>query len=223
MNEEAVKNYRIYFREKYISERYSGRRHLATTVTVTLIVIAVSLYNLENVQTWEWLTIPLALFLANFVEFLAHKGPMHKKTRYLEEIFQRHAVQHHSFFTHEFMEFDEEKDFNAVLFPPEMLLFFFGGIATPLGILSYFLFGGNVAWLFVFSVTLYFLNYEVMHFLYHVSEDAWTSNLPFMGFLRRHHTLHHDRDLMNDYNFNITYPVCDLLLGTYYRSGKDTN
>lgn len=217
MNEEAVKNYRKYFREKYIAPGYSGRRHLSLTVAVTLIVISLSLYNLGNILPLEWLTIPLALFLANFVEYTAHKGPMHKKTRFIEEIFQRHAVQHHSFFTHEHMEFDEERDYNAVLFPPEMLLFFFGGIATPLGIMSYFVFGENVAWLFVLSVTFYFLNYEVMHFLYHVSEEAWTSKLPFMAALRKHHTLHHDRDLMNQYNFNITYPLCDILFGTSYK------
>jgi len=217
MNNAAVKKYRSYFREKYISKNYNGKRHLMTTVLVTVMIIILSLYNLEQVAPWAWLTIPFALFLANFVEFAAHKGPMHKKMRYLEEIFQRHAVQHHSFFTHEHMEFDNDRDFNAVLFPPEMLLFFFGGIATPIGFLCYFLFGENVAWLFVFSITLYFLNYEVMHFLYHVSEAAWTSKLPFMKNLRRHHTLHHDRDLMNDYNFNITYPLCDKIFGTSYK------
>ena len=217
MNEEAVKNYRKHFREKHIGHSYSGRRHLSLTVLVTVTIIAASLYNLENVMGLEWQTIPLAFIVANLVEYLAHKGPMHKKTRYVEEIFQRHAVQHHSFFTHEHMTYDEERDYNAVLFPPEMLLFFFGGIATPLGILSYFLFGPNVAWLFVFTVTLYFLNYELLHFLYHVDEDAWTSKLPLMQGLRKHHTLHHDRDLMNKYNFNITYPIFDLVFGTSFK------
>jgi len=223
MNEEAVKNYRKYFREKYIPENYSGRRHLGLTVAVTLTVITISLYNLDNIQTAEWLTIPLSLLLANFVEYIAHKGPMHKKTRFIEVIFQRHAVEHHSFFTDEHMTFDSNRDFNAVLFPPSMLVFFFGAIATPIGVLCYVFLGENVAWLFVFSVTLYFLNYEIMHFLYHVDEEAWTSKLPLMGHLRKHHTLHHDRSLMTRYNFNITYPLCDWLLGTSYKGSEAGN
>jgi len=218
MNEDAVRKYREGFRKEHIPENYSGRLHLGFTVVVTLAVIAISLYNLQNVTAIEWVTIPLALLLANLVEYLAHKGPMHKKTRFIEVIFQRHAVEHHAFFTHEYMTFEGDQDFNAVLFPKSMLLFFFGAIATPTGILCYVVFGANVAWLFVFSVTLYFLNYEVMHFLYHVDEGAWTSKLPLMGYLRRHHTLHHDRALMNDYNFNITYPICDWLFGTTYKS-----
>ncbi len=220
MNEEAVKKYRKYFREKYIPLSYSGPRHLCLTVLVTLAIIGFSLFNMENVMDIEWLTIPTSFFIANFVEYMAHKGPMHKKTRLIEEIFQRHAVQHHSFFTHEHMTYDEDRDFNAVLFPPEMLLFFFGGMATPLGFFGYFIFGANVAWLFVFTVTLYFLNYELLHFLYHVDEETWTSKLPFMAGLRKHHTLHHDRELMNEYNFNISYPIFDLIFGTSYKEKK---
>ncbi len=220
MNEDAVRNYRKHFREKYIAQDYNGRRHLVMTVLSTFAVIALSLYNLENVMTLEWLAIPGAFLVSNFVEYLGHKGPMHKKTRFLEEIFQRHAVQHHSFFTHEHMTYDKDLDFNAVLFPPVMLLFFFGGIATTVGMISYLVFGANVAWLFVFTVTVYFLNYEVLHFLYHVHEDAWTSKLPLMAGLRRHHTIHHDRSLMNEYNFNITYPIFDLIFGTSYKEEK---
>lgn len=218
MNEEAVRNYRKYFHDQQTPENYSGRRHLGLTVVVTFTLIVLSLYNLENVTSVEWITIPLALLLANYVEYMAHKGPMHKKTRFAEVIFQRHAVEHHSFFTHEYMTFDSDRDFYAVLFAPAMVLFFFGVIATPLAIVCYAVFGENVALLFVFSVTLYFLNYEVLHFLYHVSEAAWTSKMPLMGYFRRHHTLHHDRALMNDYNFNITYPICDWLFGTIYKS-----
>ena len=29
----------------------------------------------------------------------------------------------------------------------------------------------------------------------------------------------HDRRLMTRYNFNITYPICDYLLGTVYKDG----
>ncbi|MCK5424664.1 MAG: hypothetical protein KAI89_04770, partial [Emcibacter sp.] len=92
MNEEAVKKYRKYFREKYIPLSYSGPRHLCLTVLVTLAIIGFSLFNMENVMDIEWLTIPTSFFIANFVEYMAHKGPMHKKTRLIEEIFQRHAV-----------------------------------------------------------------------------------------------------------------------------------
>jgi hypothetical protein len=220
MTAAQVENFRNDYREKYISSSYSGWRHFSLTVITTLLVIIGCLITLNDVQALEWLTIPTTFLYANLTEYLGHKGPMHHKTRFLQLLFQRHTVEHHAFFTEAITTFDNSKDFKAVLFPPIMLLFFFGGFALPVGLLFYFLLSPNVAYLFVFTSAAYFLNYELLHFCYHINESSWGSKLPFMDTLRRHHTFHHDRKLMSKYNFNITYPICDCLFGTFYRRVK---
>ncbi len=216
MSEQTVEKSRRAFRENNISMSYSGPLHLATTVSVTLAVIVFSIIMLKDISALEWTTLPVTFAYANLVEYLGHKGPMHKRTKFFGLLYHRHAIEHHSFFTEEATTFDSSKDYKAVLFPPVMLFFFFGCFATPVGALLYFLFSPNVAFLFVFTSALYFLNYEILHFCYHIEESAWPSKLPFMSALRQHHTTHHNKTLMAKYNFNITYPICDKLFGTLH-------
>jgi hypothetical protein len=172
---------------------------------------------LENVQAWQWMTIPMTFLYANLIEFLGHKGPMHYPKKYLKIIYQRHAKQHHIFFTDKHMPFDETRDFRAVLFPISLILFFFGLIGVPTWFLISWLFSANVAWLFAITSIAYFLNYEWLHFAYHCSEDSWIMHVPGFKSLRQLHLHHHDPQLMTKYNFNITYPICDILFGTYYK------
>ena len=67
------------------------------------------------------------------------------------------------------------------------------------------------------TAILYFLNYELLHFAYHCDPESFIGRLPLMSRLREHHIVHHDKQLMTHYNFNISYPICDALFGTRYR------
>ena len=62
------------------------------------------------------------------------------------------------------------RDFKMVLFPPVMLLFFLGAIATPIALLLllFAMATPNVAWLYVAVAMSYFLTYEWLHFSYHL-------------------------------------------------------
>ncbi len=164
------------------------------------------------------MTIPLTFLYANLAEYLGHRGPMHHRTRFLGKVFERHTVEHHSFFTDEAPMFESTQDYKAVLFPPILLVFFIGCFAVPVGALLYYLVSPNVCFLFVLTAVLYFLNYELLHFGYHSDPESWPGRLPFMSRLRKHHITHHNRRLMTRYNFNITYPICDRLFGTLYPS-----
>ena len=217
MTLQTVEQARAAFRERHISQNYSGPLHLATTVSISLLIALLSAMMLEEVGSLEWLTIPLTFLYANLSEYFGHKGPMHHKTRFLGPIFERHTIVHHAFFTDEAATYDTTQDFKAVLFPPILLLFFNGCFALPVGTLLYFLISPNVCFLFVLTTILYFLNYELLHFAYHMDPQTWVGRLPFMNRLRRHHIRHHDRRLMTRYNFNITYPIFDYLFGTVYK------
>jgi hypothetical protein len=209
------------FRERYrrdaIGPRYRGPAHLAFTSLACLAAVAFCLCRLHAVQGWEWATVPLTFLFANLAEWSGHRGPMHHPRRGLRLVFERHARQHHRFFTPQRMAFDGPRDFKAVLFPPVLLLFFFGVFALPVGAVLALAATANVAYLFAATSVAYFLNYEWLHFAYHTPADSWIARLPGIARLRRHHARHHDPRLMTRYNFNITYPIADRLFGTYYR------
>lgn len=213
----SVSKARSAFRATRIPDNYSGPVHLATVIGVSLLVAATSFYLLDDVRPLEWLTVPLTFVYANLCEYLGHRGPMHHKTRFLESVFRRHTVEHHAFFTDDAPSFESPQDYRAVLFPPLLLVFFFGLFALPLGAVLYVLASPNVCYLFVFAAALYYLNYELLHFAYHAAPGSWMGRLPLVARLRRHHLLHHDRSLMTRCNFNITYPICDVLFGTLHR------
>ena len=109
---------------------------------------------------------------------------------------------------------ESSRDFKMILFPPVMLLFFLGVIATPLGTALFVLVSPNVGWLYVTVAMTYFLTYEWLHFAYHLDPSSPIGRLPLLGRLRRHHAAHHDPALMTRGNFNITFPICDRLYGT---------
>ena len=207
------------FRQNRIPKNYSGPLHLATVIGFSLLVAAANLVMLDDVSPLEWLAIPLTFLYCNLAEYLGHRGPMHKKMRLLAGIFQRHTVEHHSFFTDEAICFETPRDYRAVLFPPILVVFFFGIFAVPVGAMLYFLVSPNVCFLFVFTAILYYLNYELFHFSYHVEPQSSLGRLPLIRRLRSNHVVHHNRALMTRYNFNITYPICDRLFGTLYRDG----
>ncbi|MGB5257944.1 MAG: sterol desaturase family protein [Woeseiaceae bacterium] len=217
MSASSVDIARKAFRDGRIGPRYSGPLHLATTISVSLLIALASASQLDGVTPLEWLTIPLTFLYANLSEYLGHRGPMHHRTRFLAKVFERHSIEHHSFFTDKAATFDSSQDYKAVLFPPILLIFFIVGFAIPVGALLYWLISPNVCFLFVLTAVLYFLNYELLHFAYHADPASWISRLPFMSRLRQHHIAHHNRQLMTRYNFNITYPICDAIFRTRYR------
>ena len=184
-------------------------------------VIALCIWRLESVAALEWLTVPLVLLFANLAEYVGHRGPMHRPVRGLKLVYERHAKQHHRFFTDQAMAFESSRDFKAVLFPPVMIVFFIGGFGLPLWILLYFLASANVAWLALGTAVAYFLNYEWLHFAYHCDPRSRIGRIPGLAVLRRLHVRHHDPRLMARYNFNITYPVGDWLFRTLHRPGPN--
>ncbi|RKG95454.1 fatty acid hydroxylase family protein [Corallococcus sp. CA053C] len=216
-----VQTFREEYRAQAIGPGYRGWAHFAFTSLVCLGGIALALGRVEAVRTWELLGVPCVVALANGVEFLGHRGPMHHPRRGLRLLFERHTVQHHRFFTHEAMAYESSRDFKMVLFPPVLLLFFLGAVATPLAALCFLLVSANAGWLFMATALGYYLAYEWVHFSTHLPRDHWSARLPVVRFLRRHHQVHHDPSRMGRYNFNITFPLADTLWGTRWKQKRE--
>jgi hypothetical protein len=209
-----VAEFREAFQRDHISRTYSGTIHLLLTVGASLVVVLYCLLQLKNVRTLEWLTIPATFLYANVTEYVAHRGPMHHRFGGLGIVFKDHTLQHHHYFTSDWMELEGMRDLKAILFPPVNLALFVGGAGLSVAILLGTLISANVGYLF-FAVALgYYANYELFHLAYHMPGHSRVGRLPFMETLRLHHTRHHDLQLMSKFCFNITYPICDLIFGT---------
>jgi sterol desaturase/sphingolipid hydroxylase (fatty acid hydroxylase superfamily) len=211
-----VATFRRGYREARIGPRYSGRLHIAFTSIGSLVAIVLAARQVVAPSMLELLTVPCSFMIANVGEYFGHRGPMHHRRRGLGLLFTRHTLQHHRFYTHEAMAAESSRDFHMVLFPPVMLLFFLGTLATPIGLAIGLAFSPNAGWLFGATAVSYFLLYEWLHFAYHLPRDSWIGRRALVRRLRLHHTAHHDPALMTRYNFNITFPIADRLFGTLY-------
>jgi hypothetical protein len=214
---DATRRFRDDYRAREIPPGYRGGAHLLFTFGGGSLALLACLWQLEAVQPLEWLTVPLAFLYANAAEYFGHRFPMHRPVRGLGLVYRRHAGQHHRFFHDQAMAFESRRDLRAVLFPPLLVIFFFGGFGLPAWLLLQWLLSANVAWLFIATGLAYFLNYEVLHTAYHVPEGHWLGRLPGVQRLKWLHQAHHDTRRMTRINFNISYPLCDWLFGTLQR------
>jgi len=208
--------YRSEWRSTGVGPRYSGWAHLAFTSLSCWAGIAFAISRIRHPSWAELATFPLGFLIANAAEYFGHRGPMHRPRWPLETIFRRHAVEHHQFFTHREMAYETSRDFKMVLFPPVMILFFMGGMATPIAVAFYFLVSPNTGWIFAATGVGYFLTYEWLHFAYHFPSETPLGRLKVVSLLRQHHSVHHNPALMSRWNFNITFPICDRIFGTIH-------
>jgi hypothetical protein len=215
---DATPRYRGEYRAAHIPRGYRPALHLAITFGGGLLVLLLCLLQLDTVRPLEWLTVPLAFLYANLAEYIGHRFPMHRPFRGLGLVYRRHAGQHHRFFTDQAMPLDELRDLRAVLFPPLLVVFFFGLFGVPVWFLLAWLVSANVAWMFIATGIAYFLNYEVLHLAYHLPASHWLARRGLIQRLQWLHRRHHDPRVMATVNFNISYPVCDVLFGTLDRT-----
>ena len=220
---EKVAEFRKAYRAAQVPRGYSGYLHLAATIGFSGAGIAGCAIGLHDVQPLEWVTVPGAFVYANLVEYAGHRGPMHHPVRGIGAIFERHARQHHRFFTDEDMRLETSADLKAVLFPLLLVFFYFGVFALPLALVLDWLISRNVALLFLATGLGYYLNYELLHLAYHANPHGLARFVPGLGFLRRLHTRHHDPILMRLCNFNITYPIGDCLFRTLFSVAPSKN
>ncbi|HWB64894.1 MAG TPA: hypothetical protein VG603_15360 [Chitinophagales bacterium] len=214
---ERVAIFRQRFRGEYIGKNYSGVLHLWFINLWCLAGIVLCVLHIHQPLLKQWLVIPITFLYTNLFEYLGHRYPMHHRYNPLKAVFKRHTLQHHHFFTSESMDCDTNNDFKIILFPPVLLIFFSIVFVAPAALLIYNFFSLNAAMFYIATTLAYYLNYEWLHLAYHLPETNALYKIPGLKLLRRLHHHHHDTRVMDKYNFNITYPVFDALLGTLKR------
>jgi hypothetical protein len=196
---------------------YSPALHFVFPAVAGLAIAVLALSRLDDLKAWQLALVPVFLVLGNAVEWHAHKGILHRRTRFLEVLYIRHTPQHHAMFVSDEMAISGWKEVRFVLLPGYGILAILAA-TSPIALLFFWLGQPNLAALWVASVVLYVLSYEWLHLAYHLPADSAIGRLPIVGRLRRHHQLHHSPSLMQRWNFNVTLPLWDHVRGTVYRA-----
>ncbi len=204
------------FRKEYLEETpswYRGELQLGFTLIFTFGVIIYAFSQLHEPTLGEWLLmIPMFLF-GNWVEWAGHRYILHRPTRLMKAVYKRHVAVHHLFFTHRTLKCAGQKEWRALLFPPFAPVLFVL-CAVPPALLVGYLWSANAGYIAMITMAGYFLLYEGLHVLSHIENSPFLDSLPLINTVRQMHAFHHNPEFMGTRNFNILFPICDVLFGT---------
>ena len=212
------------FRSRYradIHPRYNPWLHGTFVLLFGGLAIGGFWSTVHQVQPLEWLAVPIALLFFNFGVYMVHRHLGHHKKSFARMFYARHAGDHHSFFTPGHMTYDSARDWRVILFPAWLIVVHTVVITLPLWWLVSQL-NANVAGLLGGCLVLGYLLYEVFHACEHLPPRNPVTRLPWIRQMRRLHELHHRREVMQERNFNIVFPLMDYLFGTLYWEPEDT-
>jgi len=190
--------------------------HLAATTGIGLATLIVASYEVWSLHALRWtdiLVIPVVVLLANFFEWRVHKHVLHRRRWPFEIIYDKHTPMHHMIYVEKDMALRSSKEFRLVLIPAMGVL----GIviaAAPIAIAIGKLWSSSGGWLFLVTAGLFMVSYEVLHLCYHAPANSFIGRRKIIGVLRAHHAKHHDPRFMQRYNFNVTVPMFDWIMGT---------
>jgi len=213
-------NHTYQFREQFrqkIPKLYSGFFHLFFNFTVLLVSLVVPLTYIGELKTVELFIIPLVLFLGNVAVYVIHKYPLHRHSRLFKFAYTIHSKYHHVFFTDKVLVFDSSKDFYILFFPTWVVAGFVLSYFPALYFIGPYFLSINSICLAMSMGSLYFLLYEILHFCSHLPETHPVLRIPGVRYMWEHHKAHHNPKLMASCNFNIVYPLMDILMGTKHR------
>ncbi len=201
---------------------YSPWGHLAATTGIGLAVLVVSTSRLVTlpVRWTDWLVVPLVCVFANFFEWHVHKHVLHKRRWPVEVIYDKHTPMHHMVYVENDMALRDPKEMRLVLIPAMGVL----GIvvtAAPIAFVLAHLWSAAAGWLLLLTASLFMVTYELLHLAYHAPATSFVGRLGLVRRLRAHHARHHDPRLMQRYNFNVTVPLFDWIMGTMAPASPD--
>jgi hypothetical protein len=185
---------------------YSPWLHLAFPSLFGISMIAAALWLIRDLQPWELAVLPIGFVIMNAGEWRVHRDLLHKRTPPLAVLYDRHTPEHHMIFVTEDMAIRSTREFRLVLIP------FYGILAAaaaalPIPAILWYLGQRNSGLLFFVVAVGYTVIYEWLHLSYHLPESSVIGKL--VAPLKRHHAIHHDPQLMQKWNFNVTIPLWD--------------
>ncbi|WP_299583464.1 sterol desaturase family protein [uncultured Microbulbifer sp.] len=189
---------------------------------ISLTAAVYCILHIRDLKGGELLVIPLGILAYNAVEYVSHRWAGHKKLKLTKLFYRRHTGDHHSFFSAPQLSFESAYDWRIVLFPTYLTAFVAIVLAPFFGFCLTWLVSVNVGYLMAATMILNHLAYELLHIGYHQPIGGWFHRVPGLRELAHLHRIHHHRKLMKTHNFNLTFPLFDLLLGTLYWEPLDS-
>jgi hypothetical protein len=196
-------------RRNQIANSFSGRKYL----------MILSFFSgffssfLFGFGTFSLFPIILALFYANFAEYILHRCILHRYWGWNKETYKQHSGNHHRFFTFANMSITDPKDICEIITTPKKL-----GIVFAIAFLPAFIFGITISLsfgvYFLAVLIFYQLIYEWFHLACHLPEKLWFFRVPLLRNSLYHHRKHHDLRSMRNKNFNMFIPLFDCLFKT---------
>jgi len=203
-------------RAEHIPAGYSPWRQMALTLVLATALATLGLVLASRARAADWVGLPVFLVIANLIEWMVHRNPMHRPLR-PRLLYKNHAQLHHLAFTDATMVIDRTTDLGLIMMPWYTMLGLFA-VASPIMAIAGVLRGPGLAGVFLLGAVAYFLSYETLHALYHLPDAtldrAGIGRLRAFRRLQAHHRHHHILGRMAAVNFNVTVPLWDRLLGT---------
>jgi len=198
---------------------YSPLAHLVLPALAGLALAALALSRIHDLRFWQAALVPAFFTLGNAIEWHAHRGLLHRRTRFMHVLYLRHTPQHHALYVSGAMAIRAARELRFILLPGYAILAILA-VSSPLVLLLFAIGQPNLAALWVASAVAYLLAYEWLHLTYHLPDSSLVGRLPVVRRLRRHHEHHHVPRLMQRWNFNVTVPLWDHLRGTAFSSSS---
>src|SRR3989338_7557065 len=192
-----------------VSKYYNGYLHYFTNVGFGLVGITFCIKELHEFK-WSYLVvILLAFFIASLVEYLGHRYLLHINHKNFKVAYNEHTLSHHSYFTHEDLVFHSHKEIKKIIFAFYAIVFFIFLIGIPIAILVGLIFGKDYGLIMMSFELLYFIIYENIHLIDHLSENHFLFKIQYLKKMRLHHLNHHNPKWMMTKNFGIVSPIFD--------------
>jgi sterol desaturase/sphingolipid hydroxylase (fatty acid hydroxylase superfamily) len=205
-----------FVRADHIAAGYSPWRHMALTLALATALATLGVALAVRARAGDWLLLPGFLVIANFLEWMVHRNPMHRPLR-PRIMYRNHAQLHHLAFTDGRMVIGKTDELGLIMMPWYTMLGMFL-IASPVMVIAGVLRGPGLAGVFLLGAVAYFLCYETLHALYHLPDAtldrAGIGRVRAFRRLQAHHRHHHILGRMAAVNFNVTFPLMDRLFGT---------
>lgn len=187
--------------------------HVFYTIIFCCAGIAIPILLMDKLRPLDLIVIPCSVVAANFVEYVIHRWPMHRRYPYAEFMLNLHMI-HHRYFLDEHYRIDSFADYSMIVFPPFVLNMLAFGICSIFAAVALLIAGRNVSLLFFTTVMGYYLLMQIIHVFTHVREDHWIASVPGIRYLWTDHRIHHGRRDMAGVNFNFIVPIADVIMGT---------
>ncbi len=214
MSHETNLQYRERFRKEEIPGWYSGPLHVFFNAATLIGLCLYCAFRMQDLTLAEWLVFPLTMLIGTLSVYLIHRFPLHHNYWFFPYAYKVHTKMHHQFYTYDDIVYDNPRDFYILFFPIEVVL----GHALIYSPLAFFLVAwvatANAGYMFVLGSAVYFMLYEILHYISHLPDNHPILKIGYFNFMREHHRLHHDPKIMNIKNFDIVLPLFDWITGT---------